>query len=139
MFGFLFVPLVLNLIRRGSLSASNGPRAYAVLVLASLGLVFAGRALALPYQALVAVFTLLTVGSELALPSGKRPASYRDFGAALALLGAAAICSYLDLSRVWCDPDDHLLQGHAAWHVLSAASLVFVFRHYAALRPATSR
>jgi signal transduction histidine kinase len=40
------------------------------------------------------------------------------------------ISELLDLTRAWCDPDDHLLQGHAVWHVVSAASLVFVFRHY---------
>ncbi len=138
MFGFLFLPLVLNLVRLGALPASRGPVAYAALVLVSLGLVFAGRALRLPYQALVAIFTLVTVGSEAAMPRARRPASYRDYAAALALLLLAATCSALDLSRTWCDPEDHLLQGHAAWHVASAASLVFVFRHYAALRASPS-
>jgi len=133
MFGVLFLLLVLNLIRRGSLPPSRGPRVYAALVLAGLALVFAGRALALPYQGLIAVLALLAVGSELTVPPAGRPASYRDFAAALALMLLAATFSALDLSRVWCDPEDHLLQGHAAWHLTSAAALVFVFRHYAAL------
>jgi len=33
-------------------------------------------------------------------------------------------------TRVWCDPTDHWIQGHAAWHLLSAASLVMLFRFY---------
>jgi len=138
MFGFLFLPLVLNLVRRGSLRASRGPRAYAALVLASVVLVFGGRALGLPYQGLVAVFVLLTVGTELAMPRAGRPASYRDFATAVGLMAVAATFSALDLSRAWCDPEDHVLQGHAAWHVASAAALVFVFRHYAALGRATA-
>lgn len=139
MFGFLFVPLVLNLVRRGALSPSRGPAAYAAFVAVGLGLVFAGRAWRLPYQALIAVGAALTVGSELwAMPRAARPASYRDFATAVALLLVAETFSLLDLTRAWCDPLDHVLQGHAVWHVVSAASLVFVFRHYAALRPATA-
>jgi hypothetical protein len=136
MFGFLFGPLVLNLIRRGSLAPARGPAAYAGLLAAGLVLVFAGRALRLPYQGLIALGAAVTVGSELwAMPKAQRPASYRDFAAGIGLLVLAEVFSVLDLTRVWCDPDDHLLQGHAAWHLVSAASLVFVFRHYAALRP----
>ncbi|HVE86378.1 MAG TPA: ceramidase domain-containing protein [Myxococcales bacterium] len=135
MFVFLFGPLVLNLIRGGVLPASRGAHAYGALVLAGLALVFAGRALGLPYQLLVAAGALITVGSELAMPRAERPPSYRDFAAAVGLLLLAGSCSALDLSRAWCDPDDHVLQGHAAWHVASAAALVFVFRHYAALQP----
>lgn len=39
------------------------------------------------------------------------------------LLIAAAVCSALDAARIWCDPHDHLVQGHALWHLLSAISL----------------
>jgi len=131
MFGFLFVPLVLNLIRRGALSPSRGPAAYAAFVLLGLALVFAGRALKLPYQTLIAAGAAAVIASELvAMPPAARPASYRDFAVAVALLLVAQTFSLLDLTRVWCDPRDHLLQGHAVWHVVSAASLVFVFRHY---------
>jgi ceramidase len=136
-FDFLFAPLVLNLIRRGTLSPSRGPAAYAAFVLLGVALVFAGRALQLRYQLLIAVGAAAVIGTELvAMPRAARPASYRDFSIAVALLLVAQAFSLLDLTRTWCDPEDHLLQGHAVWHVVSAASLVFVFRHYAALPPA---
>jgi hypothetical protein len=54
----------------------------------------------------------------------------RWFAAAVALLGAALVCSVLDATRRWCVPEDHVFQGHAAWHVLSAASLLASFVHY---------
>jgi hypothetical protein len=41
------------------------------------------------------------------------------------------VCSVLDVSRVWCEPANHWLQGHAVWHVLSALALLFTARHYA--------
>lgn len=40
----------------------------------------------------------------------------------LVLLVVAFACRQLDVARVWCDPDS-ALQGHAAWHVLTAAAL----------------
>ena len=37
------------------------------------------------------------------------------------------------MTRIWCDPADHWLQGHAAWHVLSAAALAALYRFYEGL------
>jgi len=48
----------------------------------------------------------------------------------LALLGAAAVASLLDVTRIACDPQS-LLQGHAVWHLLSALALAALFRFYA--------
>ena len=48
----------------------------------------------------------------------------------IALLGAAAAASAADVSRVFCDPTNHWLQGHAIWHLLSAASLYVLFVFY---------
>lgn len=80
-----------------------------------------------PIQALVGALIAAVVATELRCP-GPRPG--RTFALALALLGAAALCSALDVTRVWCDPADHVLQGHAVWHVLSAGGLVAAFVHY---------
>jgi len=41
------------------------------------------------------------------------------------------------VTRLWCDPADHWLQGHAVWHVLSALSLYVLFLFYSRL-PADS-
>jgi len=31
---------------------------------------------------------------------------------------------------VFCDPSNHWIQGHALWHLLTAASLYAMFRFY---------
>ncbi len=54
----------------------------------------------------------------------------RGFVIAVSLLAAALTCSLLDATRRWCVPDDHIFQGHAAWHLLSALSLGAAFFHY---------
>jgi len=90
--------------------------------------------LGVPIQGLVGLLVLAMIGQELRLRrrDGALPA-HRLWWTALALIATAAILSALDVTRVWCDPGDHWLQGHAAWHLLSAASLYALFRFYAAL------
>ena len=38
----------------------------------------------------------------------------------------AAIFLLLDITRTWCDPDNHLINGHAVWHLLSALAIYVV-------------
>ena len=49
---------------------------------------------------------------------------------ALACIVVAATFSGLDISGAMCDPDDHVLQGHAIWHVASATPLLAMFGYY---------
>ena len=84
-----------------------------------------------PIQALVLLLILTMLGQELVLRRRATPAAdYRPYLAALALLSAAGVCSALDVTRVWCDPTNHWLQGHAVWHVLSAFSLFALYHFY---------
>ncbi len=40
----------------------------------------------------------------------------------------AGIFLLLDLTRSWCDPENHLINGHAVWHLLSAAAIYTLYR-----------
>jgi hypothetical protein len=62
---------------------------------------------------------------------GTRYAPWYPLG--LVLLGAAALASALDVTRVACDPTNHWLQGHALWHVLTALALLAFYRFYETL------
>jgi hypothetical protein len=73
----------------------------------------------------------------LALRRSTRARSYRWFWAAYAAMTPAFVLWLLDEQRVLCDPENHLLSGHAAWHLLSAlmygASFLY-YRQFAVLR-----
>jgi hypothetical protein len=56
--------------------------------------------------------------------------SYRFYGLAWLSVIAGSIFWWLDLERVWCTPDNHLFNGHAIWHLGTAASLVLYFQYY---------
>jgi len=131
MFAFCFVPITLNAIRLDQIPTEMRVRFYLIGVISMSALVPIGYFASFPIQALVFVLILVIVGQEVAIHRRRSPsADLRWFLIALALIAAAAVCSALDLSRTWCDPDNHWIQGHAAWHVLSAAALFALFQFY---------
>jgi hypothetical protein len=49
---------------------------------------------------------------------------------ALAMLGTGAGFSASDVTRKFCDPTNHWLQGHALWHLFGAVALYFSLHYY---------
>jgi hypothetical protein len=140
MFLFCFCVIALNARRLGWIQPRRQAEATlcGVVLLSALVPLLFHRGV--PIQGLVLALVLVIIAQEawLLRRDGALPA-HRYWWAALALLAAAALFSALDVTRVWCDPGDHWLQGHALWHLLSAASLYALFRFTAALeldRPA---
>jgi hypothetical protein len=92
-------------------------------------------------QSLVGLLIVAILAQEWAAfrRGGAGAADYRPFLVGLALLAAAAAFSLAGVTRAFCDPTNHWLQGHAIWHVLSAASLYAMFRFYEGIeeRPAS--
>lgn len=52
----------------------------------------------------------------------------RIFFLALFIEFCAVVVLLLDLTRTWCDPNNHIINGHAVWHLLSAAAIYTFFR-----------
>lgn len=130
---FLFLGLLLTWnARRAGLAPQFERRHYFLALATNSILLVSLRWLAIPIQLVVVANTLVMLASEGLLYRRKKisGAAYRPFLFGMALMGLAALCSALDLRGVWCDPHDHLFQGHAAWHVLSAASIYFIARFY---------
>jgi hypothetical protein len=133
MFVFCFLPLSLAARRLGWIRPGRELALHASGVVAFSAAVPVLFELGVPIQALVFVLIVAIVAQELALRARAADRSaYPWFFAGLALITAAAVFSALDVSRAWCDPHSWL-QGHALWHLLSAASLYALFRFYRAL------
>jgi hypothetical protein len=114
---------------------------FALAVLAGMLVQLRGGSLPVLGHAGNAAFALQLVGAiALEVALARRPAPRQDvwFGvASVATLALAfAIWTTGKRDHPWCDPEV-VLQQHAAWHLLCAASAYLIFRHYAAERPAS--
>ncbi len=136
MYVFCFLLLTLNLRRLGWLDRERWRLRFVQLVLVTTALTVAVDFLEVPIQGIVLALILALVASELWLARHRRGVAMGAFAVAMGLLTAAAVFSALDVTRTWCHPAHAFLQGHALWHVLSAACLFAAFFHYRQFDPA---
>jgi hypothetical protein len=90
-----------------------------------------------PIQIIIALMALSIVGIEFRLWRGGGPGNRPLFFASITFLVVAETFSFLDVSRNFCHPDDHLIQGHAVHHVLVATCFFFNFLYIRQITRAT--
>lgn len=83
-----------------------------------------------PIQLLVAFLVAITLVQEVILYRRKVEARRANFYLSVFFIAAAFSCSIMDATNVWCDPHDHVIQGHGMWHILSSISLQFIYMFY---------
>jgi hypothetical protein len=134
MYVLAFLLVALNLHRVGWLPSQRVGSVHVGLTVGCTLLVPVMKQVRFPYQSVVLVAVLVIVGTELLLSRrAGRGEVYRDFWRAVGLLAVAAAFSVVDVTRLWCVPHNHFVQGHAVWHALSALALLFAARHHAGL------
>ena len=72
-----------------------------------------------PIQIIVAVMIFVTVVQEALLYRRKVEARRANFYLSIFFIAVAFSCSVMDATNVWCNPHDHIIQGHGMWHVFS--------------------
>ncbi|MCB9764101.1 MAG: ceramidase domain-containing protein [Alphaproteobacteria bacterium] len=136
MFVYMSLPQTLNLQRLGWVSKARRGLIYGVLVAGATALVILFYVVGWPFQMLVTVLVLTTLATEaLIWRQGQRDTRYGAMIASLVLILIASAFRELDHRRIWCDPNDHIWQGHALWHYFAAASVAALSRFYAQFRP----
>jgi hypothetical protein len=137
MFVFCFTVITANALRLGWIEHRRQWVFFASGVVVSSASVPLVSQTTIPIQVLVGVLILVILGQELALHRGREAdvveADYGPFYLALILLAGAAAFSLADVTRVWCNPQNHWVQGHAVWHLLTASSLYALFVFYSRL------
>lgn len=130
MFVLLFLMVVVNARRLGWVRPERELPVYLALVVGATAAIPPLRAIGLPFQLLIVLSVLFLIGSELRLRARGAAVRYTPFITALGLIVVAAGFSAADVTRLWCDPTNHFVQGHVIWHLLSAVSLGFAARFY---------
>ena len=106
-------------------------RLWVLAVAAPLGLLAIVRA-----SGIASFSVVLAVGTVAEIVASRREPSFRLFLTALGIFGVAFTVWVLDITRLVCAPDNHVLGGHAVWHLLNAWSIERLFTYYAARRAA---
>jgi hypothetical protein len=79
---------------------------------------------------LYGVLFVILLATEWLAYKTTRKGSYQNYFICAGTLALGALAFFLDLTRLVCDPKNHIFQMHAVWHLLAALSLVFLDRHY---------
>ncbi len=131
MFAFVALPLILNLRRLELVTTKNQLAVFYSYVggMSALLLLFYWQDI--NFQSLILVSIIATVSMELVLyKRGRESIQYKYLLLAVLTLGVGGGFSASDVSGVFCDPENHVIQGHAIWHILAATSLGFLFLFY---------
>lgn len=123
--------IIFNLRRMKKVKRSLEIWAYLGLVILNLLLIpFFEKILHLPMQ-LIILGNAITIGiTEFKLRMTDNNYKLTPFIKSLIIIFIAQIFSVLDLSRTWCDPKNHFLQGHALWHLIGSISVYYCFQFY---------
>lgn len=125
--------IVLNLRRLKVVSLDGQLPAYAAIVVLS----------ALPFVFLKSFWGIALFGANIAAAivteiwalkknrdARGEPIRYLHWWLNFGCFVVAYIFWILDYSGVWCDPDNHFIQGHAVWHVVVAFCFLFARNFY---------
>lgn len=114
---------------------SASARLYAGAVLVSTVILWIVPPIGIP---LFGVQLAVGLGAELRWRSrAPDPSVYRPLVQGLVIFLCAFAIWVTDITGLLCDPDNHILTGHAVWHLLNAVSIERLYRFYAG--PARTR
>lgn len=55
---------------------------------------------------------------------------YRNLQIAIGIFLISYIAWILDITGILCSPDNHFLQGHAAWHIINSFCFIYLYLFY---------
>ncbi len=90
------------------------------------------RSINIHYQIIIAVLGVAIIATEWMLRSRESGVQkdFRPLAITVLFVLLGEMFSLADVKRWFCDPQNHFLQGHAAWHVSSAIGIYFGSRFY---------
>jgi hypothetical protein len=133
MYAFVFWLIILNFRRLNLLTKKNQVFAMTSLSVASTVLVHLMYINFLKFQIIIALAVLTIFITEYMCyrrMSSSSEYHHKFLISGVFFVGLAQLFSQLDLNRIMCDPQNHIVQGHAIWHVLGAVGLTLAYKHY---------
>lgn len=132
MYLLVFWMLVINLRRIEWITKKYAVTLYIALCLLCTLLIHFMYMNGIKFQLIVAITAFALVGTEI-IAIKKNPSEFKSrklYWFAVIFLALAETFSLLDVNRIFCDPDNHIIQGHAIWHILASIGLYLAYLHY---------
>lgn len=118
------IPLLMNIERLGLKSASS-LGSYVLVNIFLVGLTAWAYYMKFPIQLLFAILMGFVLLTEVMLLKSSPLPSYRNLMISLGFFAIGATFSALDVTRTMCDPQNHVVQGHAIWHLFTSVGVYF--------------
>jgi hypothetical protein len=131
MFIFFYLLLVQNFARMGTIKGESVKKVVWIATVISTAASAISDKFGFPLQGLILVLIVAILVTEvLASRKSVKPIRYKALGWALFFLAIGAAFSASDVTRKFCTPDNHWIQGHALWHCFNSISLLLTIYHY---------
>ncbi|MBX3041612.1 MAG: ceramidase domain-containing protein [Bdellovibrionaceae bacterium] len=125
----LMISAVLAIRLKGTIKTGT-KTLFAIFLIANLITLGLLDILDLPIQLLLLINAAPIISIDLFLGfKQKKLHQYGSFAIALILLIAAQIFAQIDLKRIYCEPENLIMHGHVAWHILCALAMYFIAKH----------
>lgn len=131
MYIFFYLVLVQNAARIGWVNSEKVKKG--VWILSGVTTLLSGIAAkyGMRLQPVIMILILLILITEvMATKRATRKVQHKYLGLSLFFLGIGSAFSASDVTRRFCDPDNHWIQGHALWHYFGSLALFFSIFHF---------
>jgi hypothetical protein len=132
MMWLLSLPLVLNAGRLGYLEENKIKIAYGLFSLVSTIFIAFFTKWGIAYFGFFVVLGILSEWKlyKLNKPHNNVKVSYKPYLQLLGTFGFAFAIWLTDTFKIICNPDNHIFNGHAAWHLLCAVAVYYMYVFY---------
>lgn len=131
MYAFVGLIILLNIRRLGYLSKAKQVRYLVGSVLFLTGVFMVFYFTGIPVQLTVALMVVGVFLTEyFARKKETDSPTLKYFLHGMGSLGVALVFTILDVTRAWCNPENHFIQGHALWHVFNSITIFFLYKYY---------
>lgn len=131
MFVYICWVLAFGLKRLGLVAERSFGTAYGGLVVGSTAVLLVFHRVGGPVQAVFGVLVAAALAVEGWLyRHGREKISWRPLAATAGLFILGQVFWHFDHADFFCRPDDHVVQGHAIWHLITSFCFVASYRFY---------
>lgn len=131
MFIFFYLILVQNFARLGYVAVDKVKRTVWIATITTTFISAISDKFGFPLQGLVVILIGAIIGTEIwASMTATRKVKHAYLFGAMFFLAVGTAFSASDVTRKFCDPTNHWIQGHALWHYFGSIALFLSIFHY---------